>query len=157
MRIYLNTSALNRPFDDLSAQRVRLEAEAVSVIVSAIETGQLQLVSSDYLDFEVAQIPDPERAQRVRTILDYARSRIAIGEDVAERARALEQVGLRGLDALHLAAAEGAGARLLITTDDRMIQRARRLGDDLGVRVVLPIDAIGMIEEEKDPRGTSES
>jgi hypothetical protein len=42
VRIYLNTSALNRPFDDLSAQRVRLEAEAVSVIVAAIEGEQVE-------------------------------------------------------------------------------------------------------------------
>ena len=29
MRIYFNTSALNRPLDDLSSDRVRIEAEAV--------------------------------------------------------------------------------------------------------------------------------
>jgi hypothetical protein len=28
VRVYLNTSALNRPFDDLSAARIRFEAEA---------------------------------------------------------------------------------------------------------------------------------
>jgi predicted nucleic acid-binding protein len=151
VRVYLNTSALNRPFDDLSAERVRLEAEAVSQIVAAIESGRLELASSEYLDFEVGQIPDPERAYRVRTILRRADVQIALGPAAVERARSLERVGLRGLDALHIAAAEAAQARLLITTDDRMVRRARRLGEDLAIRVVRPTEALDLIAEEEHP------
>jgi hypothetical protein len=153
VRVHLNTGALNRPFDDLSAERVRLEAEAVGMIVAVIEGGRLELTSSDYLDFEVRQIPDPERAHRVRTILGLAASRVGIAPGVAERARSLEGVGLRGLDALHVAAAEAGDARLLITTDDRMLRRARRLGTDLAVRVLRPTEALDLIAEEEDSEG----
>jgi len=36
MRVYFNTSALNRPLDDLSSERVRLEAEAVVGLLAAV-------------------------------------------------------------------------------------------------------------------------
>ena len=51
VRIYLNTSALNRPFDDHSNGRVRLEAEAVAVLLAAIERGDVEWISSEYLAF----------------------------------------------------------------------------------------------------------
>jgi predicted nucleic acid-binding protein len=35
MRVYFNTSALSRSFDDLSSTRVRLEADAVVALVHA--------------------------------------------------------------------------------------------------------------------------
>lgn len=156
VRVYLNTSALNRPFDDLSSQRVRLEAEAVTVVVAEFEGGQIELVSSEYLEFEVAQIPDPERAQRVRTILGASALRIEMSTEVIERARDLERVGLRGLDALHIAAAEAAMAQLLITTDDRMLRRSRRLGTDLAIRVVLPTVATALLSDNETSQGNDE-
>ena len=52
MRIYLNTSALSRPFDALREPRVRLEAEAVTALIAAIEAGQAELLSSEFLLFE---------------------------------------------------------------------------------------------------------
>ena len=45
MRVYLNTSALNRPFDDLTSARVRLEAEAVAAIIAAAEAGQPEVAA----------------------------------------------------------------------------------------------------------------
>jgi hypothetical protein len=39
MRVYFNTSALNRPLDDLSSDRVRLEAEAIVALLAAVEDG----------------------------------------------------------------------------------------------------------------------
>jgi hypothetical protein len=53
MRIYLNTSALNRSLDDSSSDRVRLEAEAVVGLLAAVERGVVDWVGSAYLDFEV--------------------------------------------------------------------------------------------------------
>ena len=37
MRIYLDNCALNRPFDDRSQERIRLETEAIIVILSRVE------------------------------------------------------------------------------------------------------------------------
>jgi predicted nucleic acid-binding protein len=147
----MNTSDLNRPFDDLSAQKVRLQAESVASLLDAFESGRAELVASDYIDFEVSQIPDPERARRVRSLVGTARSRIRTSPAVAARARELERFGLRGLDALHVAAAEAATADALVTTDERMLRAAARVRPRLAVRVVGPAQAMAEID-----RGASE-
>jgi predicted nucleic acid-binding protein len=142
MRVYFNTSALNRPLDDLSSERVRIEAEAVVALLAAVERGTVDWIGSEYLDFEVEQDPDTERVRRVRSLLVGARTRVPASDAVADRARTLERRGLRGLDALHVASAEAGGVDLLITTDDRMIRRAARAVPDLQVRLVTPPQAV---------------
>ena len=149
MRVYLNTSALNRPFDTLSSERVRLEAEAVIALLAAVEDGTLEWVRSEYLDFEVSQDPDRERVQRVNALLRFATKRVEISDAVAARARSLEQLGLRGLDALHVASAEAGRADLLVTTDDRMIRRVGRAGTEVRVRLVGPAEAVALVMKMK--------
>ena len=142
MRLYLNTSAYNRPFDDLTVDRVRVEAEAVASLLAAVEEGRAVLVGSEYLDFEVAQTPDQDRARRVRALLQAVDTRIAMTPALVARARALERHGLRGLDALQVAAAETGKADLLVTTDDRLVKRAARAGVEIATRIVYPPEAL---------------
>ena len=142
MRVYFNTSALNRPLDALSSDRVRLEAEAVVAILAAVEDGVLEWVGSEYLDFEIGQDPDRERVRRVTGLLSLVGPRVEMSDPVVERARALERFGLRGLDALHIASAEAGEADLLVTTDDRMIRRAARAGSKVRVQLVGPVEAL---------------
>lgn len=68
-----------------------------------------------------------------------------MSQAIAGRARELERVGLRGLDALHVACAEAGGADLLVTTDDRMIRRANRAEIHGSLRVVTPAEAISLV------------
>jgi predicted nucleic acid-binding protein len=150
MRIYLNTSALSRPFDDLRVPRIRLEAEAVAALVAAVEAGDAELVSSGYLLFEVGQHPDPDRANRIGAPLELAKTVVKLSPRVVSRARELERFGLRGLDALHIACAEVGLVDLLVTTDDRMLRRARRAGAELAVRVVSPLDAMAALSRRQD-------
>jgi predicted nucleic acid-binding protein len=147
VRIYLNTSALSRPFDALSRSRARHEAEAVGMLVAAIEAQQVELVASEYLAFELSQHPDQEQAQRIATPLRLAKTLVKASVSVALRARSLEQFGLRGLDALHVASAEGGNVDLLVTTDDRMMKRAARARAVLHVRVLSPASAVAVIAE----------
>lgn len=149
MRVYFNTSALNRPLDDLSSERVRLEAEAIVALLAAVEDGVAEWVGSEYLDFEVGQDPDGERVRRVRSLFGLVRTRVPASDTVAGRARALEQLGLRGLDALHVASAEVGGAELLVTTDDRMMRSGVRAGRDLRVRLVTPPEAMSILSEKR--------
>jgi predicted nucleic acid-binding protein len=147
LRIYFNTSALNRPFDDLSSDRVRVEAEAVAGLFAAIEEGRAEMATSDYLEFEASQNPDRDRAHRVLALLRPAGTHIRLSESLTARAREFEQHGLRGLDALHLACAEAAQAAVLVTTDDRMIRAGARAGAGTKVRVLLPTAALAMLPE----------
>jgi predicted nucleic acid-binding protein len=148
--MYMNTSALHRPFDDLSSERVRLEAEAVAALFAALESGRVDLVASEYLAFEAAQSPNPENVERVRTLLQSARTWVKVSASVATRARELERFGLRGLDALHVASAEAGRAAVLVTVDDRMLRRCARAAGRISVRVVHPAEALAAIPKERE-------
>ena len=58
MKIYLDTSCLNRPFDDQRQLRVRLEAEAVIYILEQIDNTHWKEISSEMVDIELAAIMD---------------------------------------------------------------------------------------------------
>ena len=47
MRIYFDMCSLQRPLDDKSQLRVRLEVEAILGTIEFCESGQAELVSSD--------------------------------------------------------------------------------------------------------------
>jgi len=152
MRLYLNTSAINRPFDDLTRGRVRLQAEAVALLLDSVERGEIAWIASDYLAFEVSRIPDPERRHRVVSFLSLAAEVVPVSSTLAARARSLEQHGLRGLDALHVAVAESASCDGLVTTDDRMRRRATLAGEKVRVVVLTPMEAVEAISlRRKDP------
>lgn len=143
----MNTSALSRPFDDQSSERVRIEAESVATLIAAIESERVELVSSEYLAFEIGQNPNPDTARKVASIVGLASRSVEVSPTLVTRARELESHGLRGLDALHVASAEALAADLLVTTDERLLRRARRAGSRIRTRVVPPGEAVTMLLE----------
>ena len=66
-KIYLDSCCLNRPFDDQAQERIRLEAEAVLLILERIRDGSWEWISSDAVADEIDQIPDPSRRERVQS------------------------------------------------------------------------------------------
>ena len=54
MKVYLDACCLNRPFDDQSQPRVRLETEAVSLILEKLAQGEWDWVGSEILLHEVS-------------------------------------------------------------------------------------------------------
>jgi PIN domain len=125
MRIYFDMCSLQRPLDDKSQLRVRLEAEAVLGIIAFCESGQAVLVSSDALEFETGRNPHPVRRAYALAILSEAKYLVRLSPDVEQRATTLTQAGLKPLDALHLSCAVDAGADYFCTCDDRLLRRAR--------------------------------
>ncbi|MHC5722065.1 MAG: hypothetical protein ACYTX0_61130, partial [Nostoc sp.] len=67
LSIYLDVCCLNRPFDDQSQERVRLESEAIRLILERIVSGEWSWVGSEVLIDEVGQTPDPDRRFRLST------------------------------------------------------------------------------------------
>jgi predicted nucleic acid-binding protein len=137
--IYLDVCCLNRPFDDLTQERIRLEAEAVLLILDRCQSGRLELLGSEAIDFEIARIPDVDRRQRILAVASLATSRIAISEAIESRARDLQEHGFHPLDSLHLACAEAGNADTFLTTDDRLLRRAMRNRDILRVSSANPV------------------
>lgn len=138
-RVYFDTCALNRPLDDQSQARIRLEAEAVEHLLRAVADGQLEWIVSDVVDFEVSRCPYDDRRMVLALICRAATARVALADPAVSRARHLRLQGLRDIDALHLAVAEGAAVEVLLTTDDDFMRAARALQPTSSVRVENPV------------------
>jgi predicted nucleic acid-binding protein len=131
---------LNRPFDDQRQERIRLEAEAVLLILGRCEAGAWQWVSSVVVEEEVNNTPSRERRSRVRNMLSGAYRTVALADTAIARAQELKAMGFRTYDALHLACAEQATVDVFLTTDDRVLRIATRHTAQLKVRVANPLE-----------------
>src|SRR6266849_8357146 len=120
MKVYLDVSCLNRPFDDQSQARIRLESEAVLLILERIDTGAWSQVSSEITLLEIDAIRDGDRRSRVQMLLPEKEDILNLTPAMFARAAALHQLGFKPADALHVAAAEEAGADVLLSCDDRL-------------------------------------
>jgi predicted nucleic acid-binding protein len=139
LRIYLDVCCLNRPFDDQRQDRIRLEAEAVLLILGRCEAGTWQWLSSAVVEEEVNNTPSSERRFRVRNMLSGAHGTVALTDVAIARAQELKALGFRTYDALHLACAEQATVDIFLTTDDRVLRIATRHTAQLKVRVANPL------------------
>jgi len=107
MRIYLDTSVLNRPFDDQTQARVHLETEAFLTVLDYVISGRFSLLNSAVLIFENDANPFPERQKSVPDYLSLAS-----------------------------AAAEQGQAEVLVTCDDGLLKTAQRHAGILQVKVM---------------------
>lgn len=62
--IYLDTNVYCRPLDNQNDRRINIEAKAFLEIVTAAERGNLTIISSDYVKFEIEQIIDPQKKEK---------------------------------------------------------------------------------------------
>ena len=139
MKIYFDVCCLNRPFDDQTQGRIRLETEAILLILSRIETGDLQWLSSTAVVAEVKQTPDESRRKRVLQLLEQANESVTITNEVIVRMKTLESFGFKPFDSLHLACSEQGQADVFLTTDDKLIGLANRLAERIKVEVTNPL------------------
>lgn len=123
MNIYLDTSVFKRPFDDQSQPRIRLETEAAVAILALVQAGTITLISSAVLRYENSRNPDPERRRWMERTLQLCQIDQAMTAQLEQRAAALEALGLKALDALHVASAETSRAECFLTCDERLSRR----------------------------------
>ena len=69
MKIYLDNCCFNRPFDDQSQLRIKLESEAKLKIQTDIQAGVLDFVWSYILDAENEANPFEERKSAIRDVI----------------------------------------------------------------------------------------
>ena len=144
MLLYLDSCCFNRPFDDFSQIRVRLEAEAVEWILEESRTGRFTVVTSDYLTLELLRNPDPVKRANTLAMTEYSGIHVPVLKSVAARASWIESLGITSFDALHTAAAESAGCDYLVTTDDDLIKKSKRHQSQLMISFLNPIDIISL-------------
>ena len=116
MKVYLDACCLSRLTDDQSQTRIREEAEAVEHILALVRVGTVDRISSEALEDEVRRAPTLKRRLEAETLLTLASTTAEVDGAIAQRARDLAAFGYGLFDALHLAAAESAGAEVLLST-----------------------------------------
>ncbi|CAN1209915.1 PIN domain-containing protein [Tumidithrix helvetica PCC 7403] len=146
IKVYLDTSAYNRPFDDQTQPKIFLELQAVVIILQMVETGIVDLVSSSVLEYENSRNPYPIKQEAMNRYLQMASARQIVDEAIRQRAEQLEHNGLKAVDALHVACAEAISSDYLVTCDKRLINRC----SSLALKVINPVDFVLEINND-DP------
>jgi len=126
LKVYLDNCCLNRPFDDLSNDIVRLESEAILTIIDRCEKGYWDFSSSDVLFDEISRLADNVKKQKILLLCQSASLNIELTEEIIARAKELERFGVKSYDALHAASAEYGNADVFLTTDHRLINALNR-------------------------------
>lgn len=72
MKIYFDVCCLNRPFDDQTQPRIRLEKEAIVLTLTRVAAKDLEWLSSSAVMAEIKQTPDPVRRYRMLSLLSMA-------------------------------------------------------------------------------------
>lgn len=142
--VYLDMCCFNRPYDDQTQPRIRLETEAKLLIQESIHNGRCTLVWSAILDFECSKNPYPEHKQAIFQWRRLAHANILTTDSVIAQAQQLEALGIGRYDALHAASAIAAQADLFVTTDDRLLKRCQKALPALNAH--LPADALAILE-----------
>ncbi len=140
MKIYLdNCCCFNRPFDDQSHLRIRLEAEAKLRVQEEIRSGTFELVWSYIMDYENSKNPFRERKSQIALWREYSAIDVQEDEEVLRIAKLLNEKRLKKLDSLHVACAAVAKADYFLTTDDGILKKTMLVDE---IKIADPIEFI---------------
>lgn len=133
LKLYLDSCCFNRPFDDLSQDKVRLECEAILMIINRCENGEWDIFESDVLDDEFDRMTNFIKKQKVLKLYSSATVYVEISDMIINRAKEFQNYNIKSFDALHLASAEYGEADILLTTDKKFLSRAVKLNTKIRV------------------------
>lgn len=136
MKVYLDVCCLGRLFEESDQARMRREADAVQEILDS----DAAIVGSEIVRLEVSRDGDDERRNGVEMLIEEINgSFVRVNAHIVIRGTELAALGFGEFDALHIACAESAGATFLLTTDDKLLRRGKRLADKLNVKIENPV------------------
>lgn len=147
MLIYLDICCFNRPFDDQSDLLVRLQTEAKLHVQDMIRDGALSLVWSAIMDTENAANPDVNRKMAIVGWKKLSAIDVPVNQRIEEEAESLALIGIKPMDALHVASAIEARAAYFLTTDKALL---RRMAQDNRMQTMDPVDFIRILSEVKN-------
>ena len=137
LKIYLDNCSYNRPFDDQSQVRIRLETEAKLYIQSGIRVKRYSLAWSYMLDYENNDNPYEEKRKAVAPWKEIASDYCPSSDDVFSLGSEIMKRGIKSKDALHLACAILCGCEYFITTDKKLTNKTIA-----NIKIVNPIDFV---------------
>ncbi len=145
----MDVCCLNRPFDDQTQQWIHLEMETVLLILNRCQAGEWKLVTSNALDTEIGLTPNPTRLRQVQDLLSVATIKVQTSDALEQRIADPTQLGFTFYNAAHIASAERSQSDAFLTTDDRLLRRAKQFPEQLNVKIVNPVQWLAQTIQEE--------
>jgi predicted nucleic acid-binding protein len=148
MKIYLDNCCFNRPYDDLSSETIKMEAEAKLMIQNLVLHKKLHLIWSFVLSLENNDNLDEMKKADISQWESLSDTYAPANPDIEKHAISLEAAGIKPKDAAHLACAIHSGARFFITTDRKLMRKSKSIVDSM--EIVNPIEFIAILEGKNE-------
>jgi len=139
MKIYLDVCCLNRPFDDQTQDKIRLESESIISIFTHVVDKSWKLIGSDIIDLEISKIPDPTRKDKVSNLTKNTHHKVKLNPDIINRAKKIQLLGINSMDALHIASAESSEAVIFLTTDLDILKKYQNNSNNIFIKIENPL------------------
>ena len=149
LKIYLDNCCLSRPFDDQTQTRIYRETKAIRQILDYFQDGHWLWISSDVLVDEIENNPNETKRTQIKSWLIHIDQDISVETTEISRGRQLEILKFQSMDALHLACAESGSADVLLTTDDRLLNKAKSVKTQLNIEVDNPLEWLQKVRKNE--------
>jgi predicted nucleic acid-binding protein len=147
MKVYLDNCCFNRPFDDQSSITIRLETEAKLSIQQKIKSKDISLAWSYVLDFENSANPLEERKIEIQKWKGLSSSFTNETSEILSEMNRLITIGLKPIDALHVASAIELNCDQFITVDKGILKKSHQISK---ITVINPVNFIINWESNDD-------
>jgi len=124
IKVYLDTCCYNRPFDDLSQEKIRNEAVAKMFIQSLIKYKSLILYYSFMSLYEINDNPFTSNREHIfNFVKEYGSAYVSVKrmDEIKLLSSEIMLTGIKKKDAVHLACSIIAECNFFITTDKRIL------------------------------------
>ncbi len=147
--IYADVCCLNRPLDDPQQSRIKLEAEAMIFILEKCQQQEWILANSDAIKFEILKNTNPIKKEQLENIISTTTCYFDSNETIENLAETLIKLGFKLYDALHIAFAQYYQTDVFLTTDDRLLKKAKNYPDLIIIKVENPVIWLMTILQEE--------
>lgn len=144
MRVYLDNCMFNRPFDNQSQIRIRLESEAKLYVQDKIKNKIIELVWSYILEIENLQNPRDKKRIAIQKWKALSTIKIIEKSEILAYANQLLKFGIKPKDALHITSAVEGKADYFLTTDDELLSGIKKSNI---IEALNPVDYIKVLEK----------
>lgn len=141
--LYLDVCVYCRPFDNQQALRIRLETDAIYLILRHIEIGTYNVIVSPVHEQEISMIQEVEERLKIEALLSRLNTINCDLNSARIRAETLYNLGFGVADAAHVAFAEQT-ADVFLTCDDKLLRKCRI--SQLKLQVMNPIAFVNQEE-----------
>jgi len=119
---------------------VKAQADKIRRIIDNRKKDGYVIIGGFAGEAEIRKIPDDEKRRTAeQSYKESIDDNIKLSAQIITRAVSLNLMGMGKMDSFHLAAAEAAGADVLITTDEKFIRKCKNR-NITAVKVIDPLD-----------------